>query len=581
MAKSAEQTKQRSRKAALAGQLSPAQQAQAGVSSTMSRLDDMMKGMQSGQQAASATPTKEPERQAEPASDGPSPAAFRPQSVATLDELARLIEHAEDTLFVNVPVRLVRPSTENHRLLALDFDTFLTHLPAPPDDWRQLSPEDYVAQYWDRSLAQLYAKGFLDDHTLARAREQLEAQFGIGQSVQDSRQIHTTSGYLRFDQYGRPEAVELTSGEQRLRGYLMVGKQMALMDFPADAAYHGDDPHVTYQRQRLRVAENMKSTGLSVAEKLSALDHLMRSLEAVKGVYHVEGMTNNQLRDEFKTAIAMSKANAARYLKVVRNPQCRRLIELCDRFELGIAKINDLAGQVSAYAERHRRDPAEADVYVCALRDDDIPIVLDDVPPPLREDVASVVGGASPPSGTGDAPGHVLAERAVSAGSQAVTDNSPSPADPATRSPASPPRSGTSSAEASRRSRYNRSEAQQRLQKTMGWSVSKGPSNAEAHRNLYTNALLLVTLLEAPTIPRERVEQLRELLRLQGIPAEIDNFRAALAELVDSYHLPFEVLNRNHLQSQELLDRLAESSDSVAVIKAYLSEQQADTGPTS
>lgn len=606
MGKIAPQTKPRSRKDALKGQLSPAERAQAGVSSTMSRLDEMMRGLSSDESAAesataqpplamapkpapeaadiqsplepattashsteepasapvveaapesSAAAPSEPVSSESPTASAPSVSAARP--VESLEELARLINGAVDTLFATVPVRLITPSAENHRLLALPFDVFRRHLPAPPADWRTLDPEEYVDRYWEPVLQQMLDADELDAHTHERAREQLKAQFGIGQSVHDTRQLHPASGYLRFDEDGKPYTIELTSGEQRLRGYLMVGKEHALVDFPTDAAKRDHDPMRAYHRQHMRVAENMKSTGLSVAEKLTALSRLVSSLATAKGQDVVDSMTYNQLSAHFSTAIAMSKASAARYLKVVRSPQAKTLIDACDRLSLGIAKVTELATSVEHHAAYQKREQRPADVYYCALKDATLQVSLHDVPTALRSEVAAELNPSA---------GEALADRAQTA----------------PVAPRAPARSGkTTNAESSRRSRSNRSAYQTRLQNTMGWSVSKGPSHAEAHRNLYTNALLLVTLLEAPSIPPERVEQLRELSRLQGIPSELDNYRAALAELVDSYQLPISSLNQNHLQSQELLDRLAQSDNSVDTLREYLKEQQNTTGSSS
>jgi len=610
MAKSAQQKTtppQRSRKSAMAGQLSPAQRAQASVGSTMSRLDSMMAQMRNPEGADEATEapdagteasssngveasTPQPEQTEAPKA---AESSGVPKTVTSLEELRDLIESAEDSVFAKVPLNFIRGSMGNHRLLAIPFATFLKHLPPCPENWRALSAEEYVDTYWEEPLRQLMDEGALDEHGLRKAREQLATQFEIGQSVQDSRQIHPPSGYLKFDPSGDPSYVELTSGEQRIRGYYMVGRAYALMDFPSDAAVRREEPVLMYARQRLRVAENMKSTGLSIAERLSALNHLMHSLVEVKGAATVAGMSNGELREEFKTAITLSRAHSNRFFKVVRHPQCPLLIELCDRFDLGIAKINDLTSQATALSDTFERDTTAADVWATALMDDELPAQFNDVPSALRNEVTGLLQHLVDHR----SPGATLAQRALTEAEDMgdkVTDGVPGKAEEAADSEAGvevPPEDTTSApnataagvkplpqvpgryAEQSRRARMNKSPNHVRLQKTMGWSVSKGPSNAEAHRNLYTNALLLVTLLEAPNVPKHRVEQLRELLRLQGIPSEIENFRAALAELVDSYQLPFEVLNRSHLESQDLLDRLADSEDSVKTIRQYLAEK--------
>lgn len=591
MAKSAQQKTTpppRSRKSAIAGQLSPSQRAQANVGSTMSRLDSMMAKMSGAEESEDTAPQPETQSEAQDSAPGSKSEAQGsngiPKTVTALEELQDLIESADDSVFAKVPLHFIRGSMGNHRLLAIPFSVFLKHLPPCPSDWRELAAEDYVEQHWEETLRKLMADGLLDEHGLRKAREQLATQFEIGQSVQDSRQIHPPSGYLKFDPNGDPAYVELTSGEQRIRGYYMVGRTHALMDFPSDAAVRREEPQLMYNRQRLRVAENMKSTGLSIAERLSALNHLMHSLVEVKGAASVAGMSNGELREEFKTAITLSRAHSNRFFKVVRHPQCPLLIELCDRYDMGIAKINDLTSQATALSDTMERDTTAADVWATVLMDEDVPATFGEVPGKLRDEVTTLLQYLV----DNRTPGATLAQRALTEaeelGDQASEASAETKVETPETDPATTPTAAAAGvkplpqapgryAEQSRRARMNKSPHHVRLQKTMGWSVSKGPSNAEAHRNLYTNALLLVTLLEAPNVPKERVEQLRELLRLQGIPSEIENFRAALAELVDSYHLPFEVLNRSHLESQELLDRLADSDDSVQTIRQYLAEK--------
>ncbi|GEK08008.1 hypothetical protein [Pseudoalteromonas peptidolytica] len=308
-------------------------------------------------------------------------------------------ENGGESFDVEIPLSLIKPRADNHRLngtLKLSFDTYMELLPSCPDNWQELDAAEYVESFWASPLAMLVAKGKLHGKELSDAMTGVQDLFKTAVSLKTKGQRKSIDGFLAYDEFGAASHVVIIDGERRLRAAHLYGREtlrlrLAVNERAADGlSQDASDLDVELATLATSYEANSSSVSLSLADTFRHYHTHYRVLCQKVGKDVADAMSTNTAKVAMKLT-SESKPQVARFLKLVRHPQSELLLEICSVHKPGRESLIKVANDAIAYAQQHGISCDPVHVYAFSVADEKIDFSIDEVPQALVDEVMELV----------------------------------------------------------------------------------------------------------------------------------------------------------------------------------------------
>jgi hypothetical protein len=475
--------------------------------------------------------------------------------VESLDELVALIDAAKNTIVVEVPLHLIKPSPLNHRDFKLDFDKFLELIPPMPTGWVSMDHDEYVEALWSDNLSKLRSSGELTIKDILAEKVRIAKLFGVSQSIEVSGLQSEPTCCVKFDPLsGKPKFAEIIFGERRLRAANLMKLSSIAVKFQTTATDRTNSTSVNLDRSGARLTENHTNETLTVAETLHSygeyLDAYRLDYEAENGAGTASKLPKIHLIEKLRPhANNLSDANGLRYLRVLLHPQEKLLLNLCMTTITKLMPIYNVAGSSLSLAKELNQPCESEHVYAAAINDVESNCTIQDVPVEILEKVkrlARVLRNEVKPA-------DYLSGRDTVAKEYSATTPTDLPKQTAPRV------------------RYSAKETSTKLSK-FAIVANKGKAAYDANVRAYTQALLTVTALEGGTISSESISRFSALNLLRGEEREHENYKLKLLEIIEAVQPKLDAVTPSVTGATDLLERLKSGGNSLDIIAKFVNE---------
>lgn len=561
------------------------QVAQDSVAVSMSRVDTLFQEIE---QAAQKKQTNLAPHIAAVREDLENPASLAKPKVADLVELVTLIKRVgdNDTIVTTVPLNLIKGCPNNHRRFAVDFETFVSLVPALPDNWESLEAQEYIDQCWAKPLSDLYSQGKLDDFTLDLASRQIGSLFEQCQNINVNGLLSEPLGYIEFNGLsGAPENIIIVHGERRIRSYYLMARDHVDVKFAKTAIDRTQSPEVAFAREGIRGTENQFQEALTLSENLMAFYRLSTAYRELIGDAEFNAMSDRKLVEKLGVHSPKAKGSTgARYVKIARHPRVEVLLDLCTRYKFGLIGLVSVARRSEELAAALNQELGPEHIFAAVMAEESLAIPESDIPENSRQNIkrlARVLTGEVSAMAYTNGTDLVRPQLAQEAQQTSTSDSSPHAApseliEGPTQAPTDLPQSQAHQPERNNPSDMTpfRTKELTKELAAFGITINKGARHEEAHKLLYGLLVAATVAVDGGKLESSHSAKLQSLNTSRTRGTEVNEFRSGVSELLHALQPKLSALVTDNHGVSQLLSQLGSEEADIGIVQSAIRRKE-------